>query len=368
MRKSAKSGILINDEYFDPSASLDQVRGLCDELCQLFDSFLFVKKNSARNMDKCLMIKLEAAWRKVLLLVSEFRLCNSLPMVDWLPAIWLYVIGCPTTVRCVDDLIFLVCEVWLKSYHNFQDLASLTRSLMDNGFRESLAYAIASKVIDIDFFERMLVDIAEPIAERICGNSFLISDCGICYSVYAVDSGSPTPKIAGHSELKLHVVDDTDKHEVPVSPLPCIIEDMNWLPGNFAEHVYEKIQEILLVNGTEYCIYGHCTSEQAIIDMSKAGMSPFASMTNRMSCGHGMYFFRMEKSDYTFNYLSSGAGDGERDGKQFRSFVHAFSIPFSQREFHLSSPAVLLFLIKKDIINVFDAVNEKLPIVTTTLE
>lgn len=362
MRTRANSGILIHDEYFDPSNSLDKIRGQCDELCELFYSFLFIKKNCARNMDKLLLIKLEAVWGKMRCLVSELGLCKSLPLVDWLPAIWLHVIGCPPTVRCVDDLIFLVCEVWLKeSNHNgFQDEASLKRSLMENGFRGFLAGAIVSRVIDIDFFECMLVDIAEPIS----WNSFLISDNGTCCSVYAVGSDSPTPEIAGRSELKLHVVDDTDKQEVPVSPLPFIITDMNWLPGTFAEHVYGKIQEILSAKGpNEYCVYGHCTSEQYVIDMSKTGMSPFASMTNRMSCGHAMYFFRMEKSNHSFQNLCNGAGEDERDGEQFRSFVYAFSIPFSQRECHPLSPAVLLFLIKKDTVSVFDAVEEKLPIV-----
>ena len=57
-----------------------------------------------------------------------------------IPAIWLHVIGCAPTYRPLSvwtiDLIFLVCDVWLNisDHHNssFQDLAALTRTVMDN--------------------------------------------------------------------------------------------------------------------------------------------------------------------------------------------------------------------------------------------
>ena len=68
------------------------------------------------------------------------------------------------------------------------------------------------------------------------------------------------------------------------------------------------------------------------------------------------------KSNYSFKDLCNGSGEGERDGEPFRSFVYALSIPFSQRKCQPLSPAVLLFLIKKDKISFFDAVINKLPI------
>ena len=355
MRTRSKSGILMNDEYFDPSDSLGQLRGLCDELCELFDSFLFIKKHCTRNMDKVLLIKLEAAWRKVVLLASKLRLCKSLPQVEWLPAIWLHVIGCPPTVRCLDDLIFLVSDVWLNKC--FENLNSFKLSLTEIGFRDYLADVIAFGVVDIDFFESMLKDIAEPIS----WNSFLISENDSCYSVYAVENGGQI-EIGGTTDLQLHVVDETEVKKT-VFPLPFSLQDMNWCPGDFAEYVYQEIQKILLEKGSDYCVYGHCTSEQAIIDMSKTGLSPFATMTNRKSCGHGMYFFRMEQSAYGFKDLTNGFKEDEKDGEQFRAFVYAFSIPFVRKECHALSAAVLLFLIKKDEIDVFDAVVDKLPIV-----
>jgi len=97
MWKNAKSGIKF--EYFDMCDSHDLLRGKCEELCDLFDSFLFIKKNCSRNMDKVLLIKLEAAW-------GTFNQCNTLSGC----AIWLHVIGCPPTVNSLDDLICLVCD------------------------------------------------------------------------------------------------------------------------------------------------------------------------------------------------------------------------------------------------------------------
>jgi hypothetical protein len=101
------------------------------------------------------------------------------------------------------------------------------------------------------------------------------------------DSGSPTPEIAGRDET-------VSKEEFPMSPLPFIVKDMNWWSGNFSEHVYnddDEIQEkILSAKGLEYRIYGHCTSEQDIIDTSETGMShePVMWPSNRM------YFFQKE--------------------------------------------------------------------------
>jgi hypothetical protein len=184
--------------------------------------------------------------------------------------------------------------------------------------------------------------------------------------VYAVECGRSALEIAGHAELILQVVDDPP-YSKKVFPIPYSIQDRNWLPGHFAEYVYLQIQDMLRDRGHEYCVYGHCTSEQAVVDMSKKGMSPFASMTNRMSCGHAMYFFRMEESKIPFNDLSNGAGEEKSDGEQFRTFVYALSIPFVKGDCHPLSPAVLLFLIRKDEVEVFDAVTEKLPIVTTDL-
>ena len=338
MRTKSKSGT--NFEYFE---SLDLLKGQCDELCELFDSFLFIKKNCSRNMDKVVLIKLEAAWGKLL----HLHQCKFVSVEGWL-AIWLHVIGCPPTVCGVDDFIYLVCDVWLKSNQNFQDLASLSHSLKEIGFRGFLADAIASRVIDIDYFESVLVTIAEPISS----NSLIISNNGTLFSVYAVERGSSSLELAGHTELTLHVVDDPpDRPDTKkLLPIPFIIQDMNWQPGRFAEYVYRQIQCMLHNRGHDYCVYGHCTSEQAAVDMSKKGMSPFAS-------GHVMYFFRMEYSEIPFNDLSNGAGERQIDGEQFRTFVYALSIPFVKKDCHPLSPAVLLFLIRKDKIEVFDAVN-----------
>ena len=84
-----------------------------------------------------------------------------------------------------------------SSNHSFHDLGSLTRSLTDTGFREFLADAIVSRVIDIDVIERMLVGIAEPIFWK----SFLMSCLDTCYSVYVVDNGGPTPEEGDQSGM-----------------------------------------------------------------------------------------------------------------------------------------------------------------------
>ena len=66
---------------------------------------------------------------------------------------------------------------------------------------------------------------------------------------------------------------------------------------------------------------------------------------------------------YQVSHSINGAAEDSIDGEQFRSLVYAVSIPFCHRECHPLSPAVLLFLFKKYLITLFDAVGDKLPIV-----
>jgi len=156
------------------------------------------------------------------------------------------------------SILIKTFKIWLRSH-----------SLKEIGFRGFLADAIASRVIDIDYFESMLVTIAEPISS----NSLIISNNGTLFSLYAVERGSSSLELAGHTELTLHVVDDPpDRPDTKkLLPIPFIIQDMNWQPGRFAEYVYRQIQCMLHNRGHDYCVYGHCTSEQAAVDMSRKG-------------------------------------------------------------------------------------------------
>jgi len=133
---------------------------------------------------------------------------------------------------------------------------------------------------------------------------------------------------------------------------------------DYAENVFYHMQEILKVNENYYFL-GHCTTEESIIKMSKYGMSPYAGFGNKMSCGHGMYFFKMSKTDKTFedlnkkpsnrtNVTNFNGNSNDDIIKEFQGFLYAISERVKKND----NLAVMLFLIKED--------EEKLKAIDTT--
>jgi len=145
---------------------------------------------------------------------------------------------------------------------------------------------------------------------------------------------------------------------------------------NYTENVFNHMQEILKVNENCYFL-GHCTTEESIIKMSKYGISPYAGFGNKKSYGHGMYFFKMSKTDKTFDQLfESSSNDNSKIDenevtltskinditKEFQGFIYAMST----RVKHIKQLAVMLFLIKEDEekLKAYDTTNSRLTLRT----
>jgi hypothetical protein len=296
-------------------------------------------------------MELKAEWENLLRFVAmmisgEFRL----PMYEWLPAIWLYIIGCPSSVRCVDDLIRVTCSCLLELRGKLNE-SEAVKALEELGFRPSLARWISYSISDIATFEQMLYEIAEPVS----WNSFLcigtdgalhqarlIANVNIAYdppydpTYNTIIQGSPST---------MKAIDDTTNSLFSIVPVPFTVLDSDWHPRDFARHAFDFMQTELR-REVGFCFYGHCCSEQSIIRMCKHGMSPFAGYRQKNTCGHGMYFFRMSKTDVSFDDLNSGTNEGESAGAEFRSFVYAMSAVFQRSDCHALAPAVLLFRVR----------------------
>eukprot|EP01036_Dinobryon_divergens_P030259 gene30259-39477_t len=88
----------------------------------------------------------------------------------------------------------------------------------------------------------------------------------------------------------------------------------NWTPEDFIKSAFNKLQAMMEGKPNNYYVFGHCCPEQAIVSMAKSGISPLATCRNKFSCGHGMYFFKLDHAalQLSFDELHHMAHDSSR--------------------------------------------------------
>ena len=360
------------DSEYDPSGYIRDYRMTFHPLEEMLDIIFTSFQSPWRNLDKELLMELKSEWERAIATVLNFPSWKSLSKVDWLPAMWLQVIGCPAIVRTQEELVALTCEIVLpliNSQNWTEEGHSLAAALQKAGFRGKFANWLSCGIVTrIEYFEEDLWEISEPIS----WNSFLFSDISkvVKYTHLHIKNGEYARKEG--AQLHLKVVDNSLPTKTEIGAVPLSWPTKLFYPKDFAQKVFDHIQEKLREAETlgggdvKYCFYGHSTSEQSVVKMSKYGMSPYAGCLNAMSCGHGMYFFKMNRTDFTFEEMNMGAGEKVTNSTiaaQFRGFLYAVSRSFQMVNCHALSPAVLLFLVKEmDISSGLDTITTQLPL------
>jgi hypothetical protein len=362
---------LIDDEDFDTSGTLNNLRESFDELGELYDIALENKSLKWRNMDKTLLNELKASWKEALSLVEEESLDGELPVEVWIPAMWLHVVGCPNSVRTHRELVYLVFKHFFV-LENFE-FSSAVAALQKAGFRKLIATFICECFCKNFYsFEQCLTDLAEPIS----WNSYLLrsKDDGLLHYTYLKKKSlhENEYEIAPSKLLpRLKVVGTINPSlEKKIDPFPLKLKNglLNWCPMDYARETFQFMKDVFSVDGEIF--FGHCCAEQSIIEMCKGGISPFRGYSNKSSCGHGVYFFKMDKESLSceFDSLCGSTLVTGKVAEQFQSFLYALSRVFSDGlKCDFLSPAVLLFRMKSvDEIQAVDARKELLPIVSSS--
>jgi hypothetical protein len=314
-------------------------------------------------MDKILLSELKASWGKAISIVVEAALDGLLPTSLWIPAMWLHVIGCPNSVRNHRELLFVFYAEILK-LHCFE-LSAAVESLQRIGFRKSFSTFISRLFIEnFNSFDQLLIDFAEPIS----WNSYLLkSPDGDLHYTHLEKNGDEYCAAISTLFPRLTTVGMKDGENVgkEVSAFPLSLKNgINWYPIDFAHEAFQYMKDNLLA---DHCFFGHCCPEQSIIKMGKSGVSPFRTYNNRSSCGHGMYFFKMDQKslNYEFNDICSSLKVDEDAAKQFQSFMYALTRVFENSKCDVLSPAILLFLVESTNIKSVNARNDLLPLVSS---
>ena len=345
---------LISDEDYDDSRSILAYRKEFYSVQMHFDILLASLTLTTMNLHKDLLIELKSLWEAAINIVSTFEVDQALAILEWLPAMWMQVIGCPDNVRTREELFYILYEILSDPDLDWTQEA-VVKSLTDQKFRNKFAHWIGRHIFNhCENIERDIWDISEPID----WNFFLcIEDNEVAYKYLHCVNGNYI--ITNPTKLVLKVVDQpTDPKTELLSFCICNSWD-NVTLKIVAENIFNHMQEILKVNKNCYFL-GHFTTEESIIKMSKYGMSPYAGFGNKMSCGHGMYFFKLSKTDKTFDQLfESSSNDNSKIDenevaltskinditKEFQGFIYAMST----RVKHIKQLAVMLFLIGEGV-------------------
>ena len=102
---------LISDEDYDDSRSILAYREEFLSVQWHFDILLTSLTLSTINLHKDLVIELKSLWEAAIHIVSKFEVDQALPTLEWLPAMWMQVIGCPDNVRSREELFQILYEI-----------------------------------------------------------------------------------------------------------------------------------------------------------------------------------------------------------------------------------------------------------------
>lgn len=359
--KEVNVSTLDDDNEYDPFlGDFVSLRRFFLNLRNEFQSMLACRMCRARNMDKVLLTEFKASWEEAIHIVKTHNLDGMIPITEWQIAMWLFVIGCPETVKSCDDFMHVICAEIIQ-LDNFQE-DFFVDVLCNKGFSAMLSKWLFITICDCsDSLDEELQNIAEPVS----WNSYLCASNGkLCYTHSHVrDKENGIYDIVKPTEIILTIGNEIGTYDNIVPVQLNLNKGKQWYPRTYAEEVFQYMKKTLVDDSK--CFYGHCCSEQSIVKMSKSGISHLCTYENRASCGHGMYFFRIDNTCLSreFEELCQGAYDREEAGRQFQGFIYALTRIFESRKCSALSLAVLFLLVDKNFSEIFDTTKSYLPTV-----
>ena len=355
------SAPLMDDEDNDAIDTLSTLRDIFNEVCPLGDAMIAARRNRWQNMNKIILNEFQSKWEDAIAYVKENEAGIYFSDLEWLEAMWLHVIGCPSIVRSTLELLSVIRIAFSKCKE--YDAKEIIDKLKWEGFRPSFAQWICDRCSSENFEDDVL-----KVGTCMPWNSYLFSiENRVHYTHLHYDKNNSEFSSVDINPVVLRVAGE-DKQRDTILPLLLEMLEESWTPVDFAKAAFEKLGSV--INQYSY-ILGHCCSEQSVVSMSKTGMSPLATFQSEQSCGHGMYFFELNWDVFqlTFDELNKLAlpdlpdADLDPRGLQFRAFIYALTRVFQSPDCDAMSPCVLVFLIPitADCLEPFDAVNNKLP-------
>ena len=356
--------LLIDDDGDESIDTILTLRSLFEDVCPLGDAMIAARHSKWQNMNKVILNEFKSKWEEAISNVKDRIADIILPdSNEWLEAMWLYVIGCPSDVRSKIGLISSIRCAFskLKTF----DEEEIIRTLKWEGFRPSLAGWIFDRCSSKDF-----EDDVWKIATFMPWNSYLFTrDNLVHYTHLHYNDMKSEFQSVEFEQVILHVAGVDGLQRRDIFSLPLDMEEKSWTPVDFARAAFNKLKSIIREG---FYILGHCCTEQSVVSMSKTGISTLATFQSEYTCGHGMYFFELSWDVFQldFDVLNQMALQDSPDmdldsrGLQFRAFVYALTRVFQGAGCDAMSPSLLVFLMPRSAGSFpepFDAVTKKLP-------
>eukprot|EP01035_Chromulina_nebulosa_P003924 gene3924-5360_t len=103
-----------DDDEIDPTETISQLRPVFDEVCPLGDAMILARKNRWHNMNKTILNEFKSKWEEAIIRTHEKHLNELISESEWLQAMWLHAIGCPSNVRTKLDLLIAIRTAFSK--------------------------------------------------------------------------------------------------------------------------------------------------------------------------------------------------------------------------------------------------------------
>jgi hypothetical protein len=371
--KLKNSRPLFDDDEFDPSGSISKLRIVFEHAREVGSAMIAASLLPWLNMNKTILNVFKAEWEYAIYRTRNDEIDGLILESVWLQIMWFHVIGCPACVHTIGDFISLVRDCVATS-RNWSE-AEIIIHLQGVGISESLSRWIIDHRLS-STFEEDIRRLSKPVSSW---NSYLCVYDNLVYYTHLHITSPPnitdnssestdvdtTAEPIAPQQLILSVAEeDSSGCKKTITPIQIEMDKMRWFPVDFARSAFNRMKNIL--QNSEGCyILGHCCAEQAIVNMGKSGLTPYKTHTNDNSCGHGMYFFRLDFdiTDYAFDDLNNNASQSQ-PFLQFRAFIYALNRVFIRGTIDALSSSVLLFVVPVDKVEIspHDAVNGRLPI------
>eukprot|EP01035_Chromulina_nebulosa_P025421 gene25421-33177_t len=264
-----------SDYRYDPSGSIADYRYEFSVLEDLFDEILTSFDCPHRNLDKELLMELISGWELSIETVRKFRVQKALSILDWLPAMWMQVIGCPAIVRSQEELLCILLDTVI-SLEDFTE-ATVVQELVKQSFRPKFAKWVAFHMVSsVEYLEEYLLDISEPLTL----NSFLLESTidgrsTVQYTHLHKRGNGSYAVVEPKVNLELKVAKSDVAVVKNVIPVTLSWTSQSWLPRDYAKQVFQYMQKQLhqqredSLDINNYCFFGHVCSEDSVIGMSK---------------------------------------------------------------------------------------------------
>jgi hypothetical protein len=105
--------LLIDDDGDESIDTIFTLRSLFEDVCPLGDAMIAARHSKWQNMNKVILNEFKSKWEEAISNVKDRIADILLPdSNEWLEAMWLYVIGCPSDVRSKIGLISAIrCKI-----------------------------------------------------------------------------------------------------------------------------------------------------------------------------------------------------------------------------------------------------------------